>query len=121
MSFSAGALVAADPRITGVTGIRRLGFHRLHFSLTLELRTHADYVLELSNLSGQVSTGISRSGPFFPLGRLAPETSWFAETDSYSRAEHLGLFLDLPSEQLEALTAAGGAIWQATTEPRGGA
>lgn len=103
MSFSAGALVAADPRITGVTGIRGLGFHRLHFSLALELRTHSDRVLELSNLTGEVSAGTSRSGPFSALGRMTPETAWFVETGSFSRAEHLGLLIDLSSEQLEAL------------------
>src|SRR5690348_2857506 len=103
MSFSAGALVAADPRITGVTGRPGLGISRLQFSLTLELRTHREQVLALSKLTGQVSAGISRSGPFQALGRVAPEASWSVETGSYSRAEHLALFLDLTSEQLEAL------------------
>ena len=103
MSFCIGPLVIAEPRVTGVTGVPGIGFSRLQFSLALDIGARSGCVVELGNLSGRVDAGVSRSGPFKLLGTLTPETSWSTSTTEYSRTDHLGLSLDLPPEQLEAL------------------
>ena len=102
MSIDIGGLRIAELRIVGVNGAPGIGFHRLQFSLEINLPAMPSGTYELGSLTCFPYAGISQSCPK-PLGIVYPETSWFKSTTDHPRREFLGMYLDLAGEQLEAL------------------
>jgi hypothetical protein len=102
MSINDGLMEVAELRIVTLNGTAGIGFHRLQFSLEIQLRATRGRIVQLGDLSAQVYAGTSASA-LKPLAIASPETSWWTHTTDDPRREFLSLYVDLASEQLEAL------------------
>lgn len=111
MSVTDGQMEVAELRIANLGGTHGIGFHRLQFSLEIQLRGSPGRQVQLGDLTAQVFAGTSIGG-VRPLAVAIPETSWCTYTTDGPRREFLSLFVDLASEQLEALERlrAGGPV-----------
>lgn len=104
MSISDGLYNVADLRPVSIHGVRGIGCHRLQFSLEIMVhKSPAGTAVFIGNPMCLVYGTRSQSEPPRPLGVATFETSWFTETTDYPRREHLSIYLDLSSEQLESL------------------
>jgi hypothetical protein len=61
MSINDGLMEVAELRITTVNGTAGIGFHRLQFSLEIQLRATRGRIVQLGDLSAQVYAGTSAS------------------------------------------------------------
>lgn len=102
MSISDGGYIIAEFRILSVSGSRGIGFQRLQFATEIDIQATAGKRVLVSN-----PTCFAHAGPstdlMKPLGRAHVETSWFTQTTDYAHKDGLSVFVDLTSEQLEAL------------------
>ena len=102
MSIHDGLMEIGELRIAGMNGIAGIGFHRLQFSLEIQIRATRGRTVHLGDLSAHVYAGPSASA-LEPLAIASPETIWCTQTRDDPRREFLSLYVDLASEQLEAL------------------
>jgi hypothetical protein len=113
MSISDGLMEVADMRIPNLNGTPGIGFHRLQFSLEIQLRATRGRIVQLGDLTAFAYAATSQAASTKPLARAVAETSWWTHTTEDARREFLSLYIDLTSEQLEALEQmrGGGPLW----------
>jgi len=103
MSITDGeGYIVAELRLQGIHGVRGVGMHRLLFALEFQINPSRAGGATLSSPVCFVAVGRTPTD-VRPLGIATMETSWSVETTDYARREPLSAYLDLSSEQLEAL------------------
>lgn len=101
----------AELRVTGLRGVRGIGFSRLQFILEVDLAASPKSSVMLAHLVADVAAGAGVGGQQM-LGKATPQSSWFVSTLEHPYKVPVWLELDLSGEQLEALerVRAGGPL-----------
>src|SRR5437868_7101089 len=112
MNVTDGQRIVAEFKLAGVTAMSGVGFHRLQFSLEVEIAAMREEPTRIREPRAFVFAGPSQSD-LRPLGSAVPETQWFAETNKDASRTYFMVFLDLSGEQLSALERlrAGGPLF----------
>jgi hypothetical protein len=112
MSVTDGQRTVAEFKLLSVSAVQGIGFHRLQFSVEVDIAPMGENPARLREPRAFVFVGPTQSR-FMPLGCAVPETCWFAETNKDARRTAFLFFLDLSGEQLSALERlrGGGALF----------
>ena len=111
MSIEFGTRGIAELSLTGLRGVRGVGFSRLQFILEVNLAAVPKPPVRLAHLVADVAAG-GGGGAQRPLGKASPQNSWFVATLEHAHKVLVWLEIDLSGEQVEALERlrAGGPL-----------
>jgi hypothetical protein len=102
MTVTDGQRNVAEFKLVGVTAVQGVGFHRLQFSLEVNIAPMGETLARIREPRAFALAGPTQSG-LMPLGAAVAETQWFAETNKDATRSYFMVFLDLSGEQLSAL------------------
>ena len=111
MSIEFGTRGIAELFLTGLRGVRGVGFSRLQFILEVNLAAVPKPPVRLAHLVADVAAG-GGGGAQRPLGKARPKNGWFVATLEHAQKVLVWLEIDLSGEQVEALERlrAGGPL-----------
>ena len=111
MSIEFGTRGIAELSLTGLRGVRGVGFSRLQFILEVNLAAVPKPPVRLAHLVADVAAG-GGGGAQRLLGKASPQNSWFVATLEHAHKVLVWLEIDLSGEQVEALERlrAGGPL-----------